>query len=265
VIAPRRTWRALAVPLLAWIAFVGCQTRPNGTRQEVTLGEHHLSLRVPEGWRVLSFGREVRVSRGNVVLTLGDLGPAGPEGIQHEVERARTLWKKGQLRDAQWVLKTVPVPDELFGTLVERTAFWAAWSEVTSAGEGANPDAVDEAFERIRENVAAIQRPDPQVLAGTVLEKIEPRARRDVEASHLRLVSGREAVVYRTWDRLTHRHPRRVAIVFDGGYALKLDTEAGSILRAGPVFQGLLDSLRFSPPAPDAAPAAAVPDSVGPS
>ena len=257
--APRRTWVALAVPLLAWIAFVGCQTRPTGTRQEVRLGEHHLSLRVPEGWRVLSFGREVRVSRGDVVLTLGDLGPAGPEGIQREVERARTLWKKGQLRDAQWVLKTVPVPDELFGTQVERTAFWADWSEVTSAGEGANPDAVDEPFERIRANVAALARPEVQVLAGTVLDQVEPKARRDVEVSHPRLVAGREAVVYRTWDRLTHGHPRRVAIVFDGGYALKLDTEAGSMLAAGPAFEGLLDSLRFI-----AAPAAAVSEGVGP-
>ena len=264
MIAPRRTWGALAVPLLAWIAFVGCQTRPQGTRQEVRLGEHHLSLRVPEGWRVLSFGREVRVSRGNVVLTLGDLGPAGPEGIQREVERARTLWKNGQLHDAQWVLKTVPVPDELFRTQVERTTFWADWSEVMGAGEGANPDAMDEAFERIRADVAALARPDLQVLAGTVLDQIEPKARRDIEVSHPRLVNGREAVVYRTWDRLTHRNPRRVAIVFDGGYALKLDTEAGSILRAGPVFQGLLDSLRFSPQAQDAPPAAAVPDRDGP-
>jgi len=254
------TRRVLAALALAVVVFVGCSTRPKGTRQEVTLGEHHLSVRVPEGWKVLSFGREVRVSRGNVVLTLGDLGPAGPEGIQREVERARTLWKNGQLRDAQWVLKTVPVPDELFGTQVERTTFWADWSAVMSAGEGASPDAVDEAFARIRENVAAIRRPDTQVLAGTVLDQVEPRARRDVEVSHPRLVAGREAVVYRTWDRFTHRQPRRVAIVFDKGYALKLDTEAGSIVRAGPVFEGLLDSLRFTA----AESTAAVSQGVGP-
>lgn len=258
MIGPRKL--TLAVPLIAWIAFVGCQTRPNGTRQDVALGEFHLSVRVPEGWRVLSFGREVRVSRGDVVLTLGDLGPAGPEGIQREVERAHTLWKNGQLKDAQWVLKTVPVPDELFGTLVERTAFWADWSAVANAEAGESPDAMDEAFERIRADVAAIQRPDPQVLAGTVLEKLEPKARRDIETSHMRLISGREAMVYRTWDRLTHGNARRVAIVFDKGYALKLDIEKGSIFSAGPAFESLLDSLRFSAPAPDAPPAAAVPE-----
>jgi len=253
--APRRTLRVVSLLALVALAGVGCAKQDRGIRHELTLGEHHLSVRVPEGWKVLSFGREVRVSHGGVVLTLGDLGPAGPEGIQREVERARGLWKKGQLKDAQWVLKTTPVPDELFGTLVERTAFWAAWSEVTSVGEGVDPDAVDEAFERIRENVAAIQRPDAQVLAGTVLETIEPKARRDIETSHKRLVSGREAVVYRTWDRLTHGRPRKVAIVFDKGYALKLDVEKGSMMSAGPAFEGLLDSLRFTAPEPASGPA----------
>jgi len=262
VIRPRIRWLAPAALL---ITFAGCQARPDlGVRQELTLGEHRVSLRVPEGWKVLSFGREVRMSHGSVVLTLGDLGPAGPEGIQQEVERARTLWKNGQLKDAQWVLKTVPVPDELFGTQVERTAFWADWSEVANAGDGADRNAIDEGFERIRANVAALARPDLQVLAGTVLDQLEPKARRDIEASHPRLVSGREAVVYRTWDRLTHGHPRRVAIVLDHGYALKVDTEAGGMLAAGSAFEGLLDSLRFVAPSPDPAPSAAVTESVKP-
>jgi hypothetical protein len=253
--ATRRIVVALAVVALAGLAFAGCETRLQGTRHAVALGEHQLSIRVPEGWQVLSFGREVRVSHGGVVFTLGDLGPAGPEGIQSEVERAHVLWRKGQDRDARWVLRNVPVPDELFGTQVERTAFWAAWSEVANAPDGADPAAIDEAFERIRANVAALARPDVQVLAGTVLDKIEPKARRDIAASHTRLVAGREAVVFRTWDRLTHGNPRRVAIVFDKGYALKLDTEAGSMAAAGPAFQGLLDSLRFTAPAPAGGPA----------
>jgi len=251
----RRWIVAPATLALAVLASAGCETTPKGTRQELTLGEHHLSIRVPEGWKVLSFGREVRVSRGGVVFTLGDLGPAGPEGIQREVERARALWQKGQDKDARWVMQTVPVPDELFGTQVERTAFWADWSAVSQAPEGTAFEAVDEAFERVRANVAALGRPDPQVLAGTVLGQIEPKARRDVATSHARLVSGREAVVFRTWDRLTHANQRRVAIVFDKGYALKLDTEAGTMGAAGPAFEGLLDSLRFTAPEPAGAPA----------
>jgi len=246
---------ALAMLALVGLGFAGCETRLQGTRHELALGEHQLSIQVPDGWQVRSVGREVRVSHGNVAFRLGDLGPAGPEGIQREVERARALWQKGQDREARRVLKNVPVPDTLFRNQVERTAFWAAWSEVSDAPEGADPALIDEAFERIRANVAAIARPDLQVLAATVLNQIEPAAQHDVAASHARLVAGREAVVFRVWDQLTHRHPRRVAILFDKGYALKLDTESGSMNLAGPAFEGLLDSLRFVAPVPAGAPA----------
>jgi hypothetical protein len=202
---------------------------------------------VPPEWKVLDFGREVRVSHGGVAFVLGDLGPAGPEGILSEVERAQALWQQGHPRDARSVLRNIPVPDTLFGSQVERTAFWASWSEVARAQNDADPRVVDEAFERIRESVRLLARPDLDVLAGTVLDRIEPPARRDVATSHARLVSGREAVVFRTWDRLTHQQPRRVAIVFDRGYALKVETEAGSMAAAAMPFMGLLDSLRFDP------------------
>jgi len=243
----------VAALLLVSLALAGCEPHAQGSRRVLTLGEHHLSVRVPEGWQVLEFGREARMRRGEVVLALGDLGPAGPEGIQREVERAQALWRGDQERDARWVLRRVPVPDELFGTQVQRTAFWADWSQVSQAPEGADPYTIDEAFERIRENVASLAQPDLRTLAGTIVGQIEPPARREVAASHARLVAGRPAVVVRTWDRLTHDHPRRVAIVLDGGYALKVDIEAGTMALAGPAFEGLLDSLRFQAGAPTGA------------
>lgn len=246
--------RCVVTLALGALALAGCAQREQGSRRSLTLGEHHLSVRVPDGWRVLEFGREARMSYGAVTLTLGDLGPAGPEGIEREVERAHVLWKSGHDRDARWVLRRVPVPDDLFATQVERTAFWADWSEVLQAPDDTDLDRVDEAFERIQEDIASLARPDPGALAGTIVRKIESSDRREVEATHPRLVSGRPAVVVRTWDRLTHEHPRRVAIVLDGGYALKVDIEAGTMAVAGPAFEGLLDSLRFE---------AGVPGSVG--
>jgi hypothetical protein len=238
---------ACLIAATAGLILAACTPAPQGARRELTVGGHRLSIHVPPDCQVLDFGREVRVSRGGVVLVLGDLGPAGPEGILSEVERAQALWQEGREQDARWVLRNIPVPDELFGSQVERTAFWANWSEVAQAPEDADPRAIDEGFERIRGSVALLARPDLPVLAGTVLERIEPKARRAVATSHPRLVSGREAVVYRTWDRLTHASPRRVAIVFDRGYALKLDTESGTLGTSGRMFQGLLDSMRFVP------------------
>jgi len=231
------------------MALAGCGSRDQASRRVLTLGEHHLSVRVPNGWRVLEFGREARMSSGAVTLTLGDLGPAGPEGIQREVDRAHALWKSGHDRDARSVLGRIPVPDDLFGTQVQRTAFWADWSNVLQAPDDTDPDRVDEAFERLRDDVASLTQPDFDTLAGAIVGKMEPPDRREVAATHPRLVAGRPAVVVRTWDRLTHEHPRRVAIVLDRGYALKVDIEGGTMELAGPAFEGLLDSLRFETPA----------------
>ena len=253
--------RATVVALAALaLALAGCGSSERASRRVLVLGEHHLSVRVPDGWQVLEFGREARMSQGAVTLTLGDLGPAVPEGIQREVDRAHALWKSGHDRDARWVLGRIPVPDELFGTQVQRTAFWADWSEVLQAPDDTDPDRVDEAFERIRADVASLAQPDLGTLAGAIVGKMEPPDRREVAATHPRLVAGRPAVVIRTWDRLTHEHPRRVAIVLDGGYALKVDIEGGTMDLAGPAFEGLLDSLRFEIPSGNvgAVPAGAV-------
>ena len=71
----------LITPVAIALLLVACGA-DRGTRRDLTLGVHHVSIRLPEGWQVLDFGREVRVSGDGLAFTLGDLGPLGPEGLE---------------------------------------------------------------------------------------------------------------------------------------------------------------------------------------
>jgi hypothetical protein len=239
----------ILVGLLSAVA-LGCGPRP--VRHVLTLGTERVSVATPAGWEIVDRGDAVILRKADMALRIETIGPVGPVGIRREVERARQLWRAGRAKDARWRLRTVRVPDALFATVAQREAFWAAWSEVSN--EDADGRTTDVGFDHLLANVELLGRMEPDALADAWLARDDPDRRRDVAARNHRTVDRRPAIVLDTWQRFDHTQRRRVALVFDDGYALALQTGQGSFGQ-GPfapqvvVLELILTSLRFEPAA----------------
>jgi len=237
--------------LLAAVALGAC-ARPQPVRHTLTLDTQRISVAIPEGWEIVDRGNAVIVRKADMELRIETIGAVGPLGIRREVERARRLWQGGRDKDARWRLRTVRVPDALFASNAQREAFWDAWSEVSN--EDAGYDAMGAGFEHVLENVAGLAPMGPDSLADAWLAEVDPRRLRDVATRQPRTVDGRPAIVLDTWQRLDHTQRRRIALVFDNGYAVALQTSQGAF-GPGPfppqamLLELILSSLRFTPPA----------------
>ena len=239
--------RALLTLALCWAAALGaCSPRP--VRHTFTLGAERVSVATPAGWEIVDRGSAVILRKADMELRLETIGAVGPVGIRREVESARRLWREGRGQDARWRLRTVRVPDAMFASTEQREAFWAAWSEVSN--EGADYRTAESGFEHVLSSVAGLPPMEPDALADAWLAHDDPDRRRDVAQRRARTVDGRPAIVIDTWLRFDHTQRRRIALVFDNGYALALQTGQGAF-GPGPfapqalMVDLILRSLRF--------------------
>lgn len=239
-----------AVLLATGLLLAGC-AKPV-TRQAFDVGVFQVSVATGPDWRHVDQGRRHLLRHDPVQLVIEDLGPVGRDGIRREIERARTLWRRGQVGEARSVMTMIPVASELFATPEHRRAFWDTWNEVSSAPDDIDAVAAGERFDRLLDAVAALrERPADQVIDDALATMGEDQRRR-VAWRQRRMVSGRDAVVIQTWNRLSHDHPRRFALIMDSGRLLVLRTEQGPWQPALVAFDPVLRSLRVtSPPAPD--------------
>jgi hypothetical protein len=241
----------VALALLCGASLAAC-AQPEPVRHSLTLGTERVSVATPEGWELVDRGDAVILRKADMDLRLETIGPVGPVGIRREVERARQLWSEGRDQDSRWRLRTVRVPDALFATPAQREAFWAAWHEVSD--ENASHGAIAAGFDHILASVAEMKPMDHDALADAWLAQVDPHRRREVASRRALTVDGRPAIVLDTWYRVDHTQPRRIALVFDDGYALALQTGQGAF-GPGPLapqvvmVELLLGSLRFEPAA----------------
>jgi hypothetical protein len=213
--------------------------------QRFDVGSHHVLVAPPAGWDVFNHGSQILMRNGEAQLSLTDLGPAGPRGIQRELERARELWREGKDKDARWRLRTIPVPDEAFENRAQRQAYWDAWHQVADAPEGASLGEVEVSFDSLTARTAGLAGDDFETVVRWGLAKIQDQ-RRDVGPRRTFSLDGREAVVLRTWGRSGHGDPRRVAMFSNDGYLLALAIDRGLSQLTEPAFDATLASLGFA-------------------
>lgn len=214
--------------------------------RELVVGSHAVRVSIPAGWEVLDQGRQILIRKASAVLVLQDLGPAGPPGIRREVERAQDLWRAGRVHEAQWRMKNVPVPRDLFPTPAHSQAFWATWSKVSSAPSQTAYADLELVFAAILAHIDAMPPRELPTLADAGLAGLGHDQRRDVKARRPRTIDGREALDMETWNRLTHASPQRLLFVLNDGYLLALRTEPGADRETVKVFEAMLDTLQFA-------------------
>ncbi|HKQ56886.1 MAG TPA: hypothetical protein VJY35_03370 [Candidatus Eisenbacteria bacterium] len=243
--------RRLVILVMAATLLAGCA--PQAIRRTFDVGEHRVSMAARPEWRFVEQGRRLLMRHGQVGLALEDLGPRGRAGIRAEIERARTLWRGGQDREARTRMTMIPVPEVLFAAPEQRRAFWETWHEVSGAPEGLDPTLVEGRFDRLLDAVETLrERPADELVDDALLEMGEDE-RRSVASRSRRTVGGRGVIVVVTWNRLSHDGARRFAFVDHDGRILVLRTGAVAGTLAGAAddraFESVLESLRIEPAA----------------
>jgi hypothetical protein len=235
--------------LAPWLLVAGCASE---ARQEFDVGVHRVSVATHPGWQHVDQGRRHLLRHEEVQLVIEDLGPAGREGIRHEIERARALWHRGQDREARTLMAMVPIAPEHFVTPAQGHAFWNTWHEVSGAPENLDAAEAEARFDRLLDAVATLRdRPAADVI-DAALRTMGEDQRRGVASRRQERLDGLELVVIETWNRLSHEDRRRFAILIDAGYTLALRTDRGPWPAAAPAFESTLRSLRIARPAQSA-------------
>lgn len=240
--ALRAAWLgALLAALLS-----GCG--PAAAPRAFEVGEHRGGFAVPAGWEVQDQGKALRLRSGGAEIALQDLGPAGPQGIRREVERARDLWQAGRVDEARWRLRNVPVPPDLFPSVAARDAFWSTWSGLSSDAAKDKPfEEIEPAFANVLGHVDTMPLRDLQALADAGLAALGHDQRRDVRSREATMVGGRDALVVETWNRLSHTSPQRMLFVLNDGYLLALYAALRADADSAAAFDSVRASLQFAP------------------
>ena len=231
----------------AWSAGCGGPSERAAPPRSFAVGVHQVTLALPAELQHVDQGKRHLLRHGELKLVIEDLGPVGRRGLRREIERVRELWRRGLDREARTAMAMIPVPPEHFTSAEQRTGFWSAWHEVTSAPEGLAPAAAEPRFDRLLAAIDGLAERPVDAAIDDLLRRMGEDERRDVAWRRSRLLDGRPSWEVETWNRLSHDWPRRFAIVIDDGYALALHTGEVPYPEARPTLELLLRSLRIAP------------------
>jgi len=245
----RRTDAARVILLIA--ALVACGSCSPPGPEELVVGHHRLHLAAPLGWEHLDHGREQIFRRGEMQISLADLGPASSEGLVREVGDARALWLEGRRKDAFARVRELQGPPLAYASSDQRLGFWRTWRDVLALHDHADSASIGAAFDSLVEGAKRLPPLTPEWIAGYALERTSDTRRREVAKSSRPVVNDSEWIEIETWDRVTHLDRSRLACVDDDGYLLALWIERGPIERAGPTFNALLGSIELNPLSPE--------------
>ena len=235
----------------ALLTLAGCARE---SVQTFDVGVHHVSVALAPDWTEVDQGHRHLLRRGDVQLVIEDFGPSGREGVRRELERARALWEQGEAREAQTVMRMIPVSDSLFAGDVQRRAFWEIWSGLSDAPDGLDAGEAADRFSRLLVATdALVPRSGEQRISDALIQMGEDE-RRTIASRMVRRIGDHEVTVVVTWYRIDHSSLRRFAIVDDAGYLLVLRTDQGPPLAEG-AFDDVLRTLRVTRPAAQSAPA----------
>src|SRR5262245_48930909 len=227
--------------LLVTAASSSCARQP--AARDYIVGVHHVRLVSPADWEVLEQGRQHLFRRGEMEITLLDMGPATTQGMLRELNAAHAVWLAGRRKDAFERVRTLHGPPLSVATSEQRAQYWAHWYDPLPYPNEADSAAIGVAFDDLIRATRELPEAAPGAMETYVLESFPQADRSEVSSRTRRRFHGRDWTELRTWSRISHESPGRVAFVEAGGYLLVLAIERGPIQVTGPVFEGLLGSL----------------------
>ena len=241
-------WRRTEIALVLALALAGgCAGPRAGHVRAADVGHHHVRFVLPKGWEHLDHGHEQQLRLSEAQLTLVDLGPAAPDAMANELERARALWLAGRRLDAFERVRTLRSPALRYASREQRLEFWRPWTDVTYVPSAADSAAIGPAFAALIRGTQAFAPPTPNELYQYVSDLALNGRGREITARERRTIHGLDWVVFDLWDRLSHGDRTRVAFAVDDGYLLALTMERGLFEQLEPAFESVLASLEVAP------------------
>lgn len=232
--------------VLMSLALGGCSERAP-ERLHVRVGVHNVAFDSPSGWQHHDEEAGHLFKNGLAQIFLNDTGPVTAEGFQREMERAREVYRRGELERANDILNTLRL----------RTSFpsidrWKPFAESLNRARGfgtgrsrPDPDAIERAYTEILVQIASLPKRDIETLAIEALAEYEPLDRRTIAAQRAMIIDQRSALLIDTWDRLNHIQPMRYIFVLNEGNLLVVRTGLGTFSDIEPTYENLVASLRF--------------------
>ena len=203
--------------VLVWALALGlaCHEEPPPAPISVEVGKHRLEFRVPADWLHADHGREQRFEHEMAQISLGDLGPATPEGFANTIRDARDLFAANQWEDARALLDAAK-PRRFFSSETRWKAVQEDWKTITRIRrrpeEAMNNSIsaevqweVEASYHDLLVQISSLSRPDLESLAKSTLDDLGHDSQRGIALEEALAISGRPALRIDTWDRLSHR------------------------------------------------------------
>jgi len=271
--------------------FASACSKPEAPRREVDV--HGVSVLAPAGWQAVhekqqaiikpppisdaelrELDRKSQVStQSNAEVSVRDLGPVTPAGMQHAVAVVREVWRDGRATEAKTLLLEVPLRSELVSSLAAPLDFARAWSRLHHAPASKLYDDVAADVAMIMAGLDSVQ---PLALAAIVdwaLPRVDamrltsvshlsggkfdgeendelagrPDAqRRDIVWRKTVSVDGRDAEEIETWGNLTHALPRRMLFVVSDEHLIVITSEIGGGEHSLHAYETIRPSVRLT-------------------
>ena len=249
-----RALRSRLAPALALGALLAlaaaCEEAPPpaNTRLRMQVGIHDVALELVPGWAHFDHGSEQRFHKGLAQISRADTGPATPGAYRHEVVRALGLFRKGQREDARDALKRLDLQRE-FADVREWREFRALWNVAQSSGLRRKYDDIDveNAYLEVLRVVDAFEERDLDALVERALPEVDTAVHRAVAESRELEISGHEARLLETWDKLSHDHVRSYLFALVRGHLLVVRMELGELAELQPAFDVIVATLEIDP------------------
>jgi hypothetical protein len=246
----------LAAALAAGCADGPVAITPPPRHYEMTPGDHRIAFDAPHDWAVVNKGSEITIRKGSIekgvlAIEIRDLGPAGRDGIEAEVKRARELWTTGRTEDARWRLQRIHVARGSFTTASQRNHFWETLHDLTAAPSSTESGDIDNRFTTLLDSVRTLE---PQSLEESVDQAVQSledlKNRREIVARKQITIDGHDALLFATRYRQTHADPRSYVVIRNGSRLLGVWMDRSRSGAPYPAFDGIVKSLRFRPSVP---------------
>lgn len=236
--------RLALLVVFAYTSLVGC-AKPE--KSILGIGSHELSLHSPAEWQQVEQEDAYTFKSGLSQILLHDTGPVTIEKFQREIERARDVFRGGELPQANDILNALRFRP-YFPSLERWQTFADALNRARNLGtrrEHPDPDAIEQAYTEMLVQIASLPNRDIESMAIEALARYEPLDRRSIAAQQALIVDGNSALLIETWDRLNHIGRARYVFILNNGNFLVVRTGLGDFSAMEPVFQSLLASIEF--------------------
>lgn len=214
---------------------------------QLKVGVHNITLDAPPGWQHLEDDVGNSFKREFAQILLNDTGPVTVEKFRRETERAREVFRRGELGQANDILNGLPLRSYFPG--IERWQNFAdSLNRARNLGTGLShhdPDAIERAYTEILLQIGTLQNRDIVTLATEALAEHEALDRREIATQRALIIDQKSALLIDTWDRLNHTGRKRYIFVMNDGNFLVIRTGLGVFSDVEPSFEDLVASVRF--------------------